>query len=209
MRSSRSRPSLASDNPKPNFADIFTSRRDDAAIKPCPPYFSAYARKRGSTTPVRHLPWIPAFAQGCPGKQIGLRRRSAGLAFVVTMACQTRFHRHGRACPGHPRLSGARHFPWMPGTSPGMTIKDGIAHRRDSPSLHHNFPRTALRESGNPGQVTYRSPCWVDGARFRGVTRKWLDLKKSRSRAPDRRRLGATKSIRPFCRHRPAELHLG
>src|SRR5215469_5168982 len=29
--------------------------------------------------------------------------------------------RHGRACPGHPRLSCRIAKTWMPGTSPGMT----------------------------------------------------------------------------------------
>ncbi|MEH2668524.1 hypothetical protein DXU07_03475 [Bradyrhizobium elkanii] len=29
--------------------------------------------------------------------------------------------RHGRACPGHPRLSVAETKTWMPGTRPGMT----------------------------------------------------------------------------------------
>jgi hypothetical protein len=37
----------------------------------------------------------------------------------------TRSFRHGRACPGHPRLSGSNEArAWMPGTRPGMT------HRR-------------------------------------------------------------------------------
>src|SRR6185436_19486884 len=37
----------------------------------------------------------------------------------------TRSFRHGRACPGHPRLSGSNEArAWMPGTGPGMT------HRR-------------------------------------------------------------------------------
>jgi hypothetical protein len=34
-------------------------------------------------------------------------------------------HRHGRACPGHPRLSCEPSKTWMPGTRPGMT-KDGF-----------------------------------------------------------------------------------
>jgi hypothetical protein len=29
--------------------------------------------------------------------------------------------RHGRACPGHPRLAWQIRKAWMPGTSPGMT----------------------------------------------------------------------------------------
>ena len=41
--------------------------------------------------------------------------------------------RHGRACPGHPRVFVQ---PWMPGTSPGMTMckktaVGGIAHEPD------------------------------------------------------------------------------
>ncbi|RJF68639.1 hypothetical protein D4Q52_21760 [Rhodopseudomonas palustris] len=33
--------------------------------------------------------------------------------------------RHGRACPGHPRLCClSRRKAWMPGTSPGMTWGD-------------------------------------------------------------------------------------
>jgi hypothetical protein len=32
--------------------------------------------------------------------------------------------RHGRACPGHPRLfAPSEDKTWMPGTSPGMTKK--------------------------------------------------------------------------------------
>jgi len=30
-------------------------------------------------------------------------------------------HRHGRACPGHPRLYRSESKTWMPGTRPGMT----------------------------------------------------------------------------------------
>src|SRR5947207_1835794 len=29
--------------------------------------------------------------------------------------------RHGRACPGHPRLTSRQSKTWMPGTRPGMT----------------------------------------------------------------------------------------
>src|SRR5579863_6699506 len=58
-----------------------------------------------------------------------LALRSAGTspnALVVMaghLAHETDLFRHGRACPGHPRLSkliAAK--TWMPGTSPGMTI---------------------------------------------------------------------------------------
>ncbi|MEH2672956.1 hypothetical protein DXU07_27405 [Bradyrhizobium elkanii] len=41
-------------------------------------------------------------------------------------------HRHGRACPGHPRLSHAETETWMPGTRPGMTGWGGIASDADS-----------------------------------------------------------------------------
>src|SRR5258708_20712853 len=41
--------------------------------------------------------------------------------------------RHGRACPGHPRLSCAgTGKTWMPGTSPGMT---NSPHRANLPDL--------------------------------------------------------------------------
>src|SRR6059058_2427649 len=33
----------------------------------------------------------------------------------------TRCCRHGRPCPGHPRLCRDRRKTWMPGTRPGMT----------------------------------------------------------------------------------------
>src|SRR5689334_9990460 len=42
--------------------------------------------------------------------------------------------RHGRACPGHPRLA-ARSKTWMPGTRPGMTKAEtmpfSLRHYRD------------------------------------------------------------------------------
>jgi hypothetical protein len=31
--------------------------------------------------------------------------------------------RHGRACPGHPRLAYFTAEAWMPGTRPGMTVE--------------------------------------------------------------------------------------
>jgi hypothetical protein len=42
----------------------------------------------------------------------------------VKVGRQTRFHRHGRACPGHPRLFCGARKKWMSGTSPGMTMLD-------------------------------------------------------------------------------------
>src|SRR5690348_8915465 len=34
--------------------------------------------------------------------------------------------RHGRACPGHPRLAMRQRRAWMPGSSPGMTVRRHI-----------------------------------------------------------------------------------
>src|SRR5689334_18634445 len=41
---------------------------------------------------------------------------------VVNVLPKTLLHRHGRACPGHPRLVDGRKKAWMPGTRPGMTV---------------------------------------------------------------------------------------
>src|SRR6187399_2486463 len=52
---------------------------------------------------------------------LSLRRRcssdkSKSMFFTFRILC-----RHGRAWPGHPRLSYLQNKTWMPGTSPGMT----------------------------------------------------------------------------------------
>src|SRR5262245_39403696 len=42
----------------------------------------------------------------------------------IRMGISSSGHRHGRACPGHPRLAGSyRRKTWMPGPRPGMTEK--------------------------------------------------------------------------------------
>ena len=55
---------------------------------------------------------------------------SSGVFFAfldLAMAAYPRafatYSRHGRACPGHPRLPLLRSKAWMPGTRPGMTVE--------------------------------------------------------------------------------------
>ena len=43
-------------------------------------------------------------------------------------------NRHGRACPGHPRLCSKPRKTWMPGTRPGMTKERGSVRCTSSPS---------------------------------------------------------------------------
>src|SRR5579885_1572240 len=50
-----------------------------------------------------------------------MARRSAVVSSGIT------FPRHGRACPGHPRLVTATIKAWMPGTRPGMTGEGRMA----------------------------------------------------------------------------------
>ncbi len=53
--------------------------------------------------------------------------------------------RHGRACPGHPRLATRRaRKTWMPGTSPGMTMNGGVARYAGTTSslMTRNFVRS-------------------------------------------------------------------
>src|SRR5262249_45340889 len=43
--------------------------------------------------------------------------------------------RHGRACPGHPRLHAAQfEKTWMPATSAGMTYREAVMHQGPPPS---------------------------------------------------------------------------
>src|SRR6266850_5150233 len=64
---------------------------------------------------------------------MGMNRLS-GLSASAPVACKRRStqrseprppppRRHGRACPGHPRLTIRTKKTWMPGTRPGMTAK--------------------------------------------------------------------------------------
>src|SRR5712664_1251930 len=62
-------------------------------------------------------------------------RSSTRLPFTSTSSrvrnlFMPRFPRHGRACPGHPRLDRCKKT-WMPGTRPGMTINlsEQLPHR--------------------------------------------------------------------------------
>ncbi|RTM12122.1 MAG: hypothetical protein EKK33_18270 [Bradyrhizobiaceae bacterium] len=44
--------------------------------------------------------------------------------------------RHGRACPGHPRIATCHDRTWMPGTSPGMTSSGGATSSRRRQNIH-------------------------------------------------------------------------
>src|SRR5262249_25123604 len=53
---------------------------------------------------------------------LACKRRGRGEGEFHVMPLESSLHRHGRACPGHPRLAcGHILKTWMPGTSPGMT----------------------------------------------------------------------------------------
>jgi hypothetical protein len=59
-----------------------------------------------------------------------------GLAFYFTQIEAD--GRHGRACPGHPRL-GCRAKTWMRGTSPRMTVTLRLAPIDDARGLDAGF----------------------------------------------------------------------
>ena len=103
-------------------------------------------------------------------------RASAGLSGEngprAELASETRFHRHGRPCAGHPRLSAPRKKTWMRRTSPRMTTLDCFPHQGDSSQGQKNFPRTALRVSGDPGQAT----CGCPGPRLSPGKRRCFHL---------------------------------
>jgi hypothetical protein len=73
--------------------------------------------------------------------------------------------RHGRACPGHPRLDLLHPNSWMPGTSPGMTRESGAA--QDFSPAFTASPRGGMaRRKAQSG-----SSCSLAGARGRLSTR--------------------------------------
>jgi hypothetical protein len=61
-------------------------------------------------------------------------RVKSGLEQSSAVAAEVVFHlrginvRHGRACPGHPRLVWLQRKAWMPGTRPGMTAERSKAN---------------------------------------------------------------------------------
>src|SRR6185312_8899170 len=83
---------------------------------------SSARRKPGSRATARALVLGSRFRAGLSGE------RNA----VANLLPMTLFHRHGRACPGHPRLSWVCSKTWMPGTGPGMTTVRCTTHRADS-----------------------------------------------------------------------------
>ncbi len=110
--SRRARPRRGSD-PTP-------SAGSEVEPSPSPP------RKAGAQEQPHVAPaCIPAFAQGCPGKEMRLQTYPGRLAFIVMAGLDL-------ACPGNPRLSGDARKTWLPGTRPGMTTVKCNARRRDS-----------------------------------------------------------------------------
>src|SRR5882724_12793430 len=79
-------------------------------------------------------------------------QRTRGAATGARFFTSARF-RHGRACPGHPRLSlpSAPQRTWMPGTSPGMTVRYG----QTKPRLTQQppCPWAALRRCNRPSAL--------------------------------------------------------
>jgi hypothetical protein len=68
--------------------------------------------------------------------------------------------RHGRACPGHPRLAFATVKTWMPGTRPGMTIwfwrkREAIAHPKFN-SLKKSFPLSSMTTNAGKSTTSMR-----------------------------------------------------
>src|SRR6185437_13201908 len=84
---------------------------------------SQYGRR--CLAPVDALPSSPALAVIPPITVIPAKSGDDSEAGAAAEACKSRAcheDRHGRACPGHPRLSGfVAAKTWMPGTSPGKT----------------------------------------------------------------------------------------
>ena len=55
-------------------------------------------------------------------------------------------NRHGRACPGHPRISLPRKKTWMPGMKPGMTVeKITKCYCSPTPSIAISSAKTSMR----------------------------------------------------------------
>src|SRR5216684_7000650 len=104
-------------------------------------------------------------------------RSSTRLPFTSTSSrvrnlFMPRFLRHGRACPGHPRLD-RRKKTWMPGTRPGMTINfsEQLPHRHGG--IGHAVGETPFIVV--PGHHPYQRPVQhlglvhVEGGRMRVV----------------------------------------
>src|SRR5262249_25308954 len=122
--------------------------------------------------PVREDERRPAPHRLVVDRRIGPLNES-GLAMMrhTSPFSTSSFRRHGRACPGHPRLlSSVSAHTWMPGTSPGMTRGGALVDR-----LHSGSPRT--RRGWSPTTPM----AWRMKRRFSGGT--WPTAARPRSRA--------------------------
>jgi hypothetical protein len=90
----------------------------------------------------RNLPRFPKFS--------GFRKMRARRLTASESA------RHGRACPGHPRLVRKT---WMPGTRPGMTIERGESDRKNISRQMFGFASEFHGES--PTKKAPLAPCSV------------------------------------------------
>jgi hypothetical protein len=114
---------------------------------------SSPSRKRGSrAAAMARPPGTP------PYRSPHHSRASAGLsgeseAVAKPRSCATREDPRGRTCSGHPRFRLRDRGwlkTWMPGTSPGKGLLEAKFRAKCTHQLPLNFPRTALRASGNP-----------------------------------------------------------
>ena len=104
----------ASRDPGPSAKLAVRSAAPRARPAPCPPPFTGESlspRRRGGT--------MRSMMEGG-----GAQPRNTGPPLRT-------LHRHGRACPGHPRVFVHAVFAWMPGSSPGMTWC--VCTRRSNP----------------------------------------------------------------------------
>src|SRR5258708_2840609 len=76
-----------------------------------------------------------------------VREKRIGRMYQGESASARPAFRHGRACPGHPRLSCLLEAKtWMPGTSPGMTTYR--CRRQASARRHRIFGEVDLEQAG-------------------------------------------------------------
>ena len=75
---------------------------------------------------------------------------------IVSHGSLRSLDRHGRACPGHPRLVANRSSKtWMPGTRPGMTEKNHKSSTSRAGSSRHSFTRTRNVTASRPSTMRW------------------------------------------------------
>jgi len=125
---------------------------EPSGARPTPLTPSSPGLTRGSRLPAARLPqgWVPGSS---PGMREGLGGSGSGPGLAngeAASTCGPNPRRHGRACPGHPRLAagsdirrgGTGGTAWIPGTSPGMT---NMARPPRVPKKPSSRPRRSRR----------------------------------------------------------------